>query len=346
MLHSKTPAHVFLLVILLAILYFCYLIFKPFLIVVLASGMLVSIFYGLYLKLLKWTKDKRSLAALIMCLLIVLVVLVPVANFVYYLSIKSMQGYEVIAQKVQDNTLTDVINTLMVRLQFPGMDLVNVKELLLDASGTIKDVLVSGGAHFVKGTGQLITTFVLMIFTMFFLFRDGDKLLKRIMYLTPLQNKYDREIFKKFKEISHSTIVATFVTAVVQGIVGAIGFMIVGVPAFFAGVLMAFFSLLPYVGAFLVWAPVAIYLLFVGAIWQAVFLIIWGMVVVGLIDNVLKPMLIKGKANIHPLIIFFSILGGISVFGFWGVIFGPLIVSIAFTILHIYEIEYKSVLEK
>jgi len=168
----------------------------------------------------------------------------------------------------------------------------------------------------------------------------------RIMHLTPLPNKYDREIFKKFRDVSYSVIVSTFITAIVQGSVGAIGFIIVGVPAFFAGVAMALFALVPYIGAAIIWLPTAIYLLVVGQTWQGIFLLVWGFGVVSVIDNLLRPYLIRGRAEVHPLIIFFSILGGIIAFGFWGMIIGPIIVAITFTLLHIYELEYGDVLEK
>jgi len=104
---------------------------------------------------------------------------------------------------------------------------------------------------------------------------------------------------------------------------------------------MGFLSLLPYIGAGFVWFPAGIYLLFIGKIWQGVFLLIWGIFAVSMIDNVVRAYIIKGKAQIHPILIILSILGGISLFGFWGVFLGPLIISIAITVFHIYELEYK-----
>jgi predicted PurR-regulated permease PerM len=109
---------------------------------------------------------------------------------------------------------------------------------------------------------------------------------------------------------------------------------------------MAFLSLLPYFGSGLVWFPVSIYLLVTGQIWQGIFLMAWGMALVGTIDNLIRAYLIKGKAQVHPIFVIFSILGGIILFGFWGIVFGPLFISLAVTILHIYEMEYESVLEK
>jgi predicted PurR-regulated permease PerM len=136
------------------------------------------------------------------------------------------------------------------------------------------------------------------------------------------------------------------VVAFAQSLVGTIGFMIVGLPALLAAVLIFIFSFLPYVGTVIIWLPAAIYLLVTGQIWQGVFMLIWGAFAISLVDNFVRPLLIQGKAQVHPMIIFFSIFGGITLFGFWGVIFGPLIVALTFTILHIYELQYSNALEK
>lgn len=141
------------------------------------------------------------------------------------------------------------------------------------------------------------------------------------------------------------TILSTFVTATAQGIVGAIGFAIVGFPAFLAGILVGLLSLLPYLGSMIFYVPVGIYYLLVGQVWQGIFVFLWGAIVIGNIDNVIRAYMIKGKAQVNPIFVIFSILGGISLFGFWGVILGPLIIAIAVTIFHIYELEFCSSLD-
>lgn len=171
-------------------------------------------------------------------------------------------------------------------------------------------------------------------------------MLEKLMYLTPLPNKYDLEIFKKFKDVSYSTFVSTFVVAIAQGILGAIGFIIIGFPAFFAGIAIAFISILPYVGSVIITVPIAVYLLAIGNVWQGVFMLIWGLGVVANVDNLIRAYMIKGKSEVHPIFLIFSILGGIVLFGFWGVVIGPLVIALAITIIHIYELEYRGVLEK
>jgi predicted PurR-regulated permease PerM len=125
-----------------------------------------------------------------------------------------------------------------------------------------------------------------------------------------------------------------------------VGFIVVGVPSLLAGILIFIFSFFPYIGTAFVWLPIGIYLIIIGKVWQGIFILLWGALVISLIDNMLRPYLIKGKAQVHPMIIFFSIFGGLALMGIWGIIFGPLIVSLAVTILHIYELEYGQVLDR
>ena len=181
---------------------------------------------------------------------------------------------------------------------------------------------------------------------MFFFFVKGEAIAKKMMYLTPLPNKYDVKLFKKFRDISFSIMISTFVVAIVQGILGAVGFIIIDFPFLAPSIFIAIFSLIPAIGTGLIWFPIAVYLLFIGEIWQGIFLLVWGIAVVSTVDNLIRAYIVKDKAGVHPIIIILSILGGISVFGFWGVVLGPLIISLTITVMHIYELEYKDVLEK
>lgn len=338
----------FLIFLIMLVVYLCYRIFEPFLIIILAATILVSIFYAPYEKLVKLFKGKKNIAALLMCFLVALLVIIPLANFIVYTAQRSISAYEYTQQYLNTKGVGHLIqnNYWWNKFNAMGLDSETVKDSLVEVAKKVNEWLVSGAGVFIKGTTNFFFSLIMIIFTMFFFFVDGRKMLDRIMYWTPLSNKYDKIIFQKFRDVSYSTFVSAFATAIAQGLIGAIGFMIVGLPAFFTGIAMAFLSLLPYVGAAIVWFPAAIYLFIIGKIWQGVFMLIWGVAIVSTVDNLLKAYIIKGKAQVHPIFVIFSILGGISIFGFWGVIFGPLIISLAVTILHIYEIEYESVLEK
>ena len=188
--------------------------------------------------------------------------------------------------------------------------------------------------------------FIASIFIMFFFFLDGERMAGKLKDWMPLPREHSEKIFEKFREVSYSTVLATFVTAIAQALLAGIGFFIVGIPVFLLSILTAFFSLIPYMGSGIVWFPVGAYLLLTGNIWEGVFILLWGAILISFADNIIRAYVIKGKSGAHPLFIIFSILGGIVLFGFWGVIIGPLVISLALTILHIYESEYKEVLEK
>lgn len=337
----------FLIFLIIAILFACYKIFEPFLIIIIVATVLVTIFYTPYEQLVKLLGGRKNVAALIMCILVSILVIVPLTNFLVYTAQRSADAYESTLAFLSAKDIPEIVESqFWQKYNLIGLDSEALRTTLLDTAKKVQEWLVDGAGAFLKGTTNFVFSLVMIIFTMFFFFVDGKKMLEKLMYWTPLPNKYDRAIFKKFKDVSASTMVSTFVTAIAQGLVGALGFIIVGVPAFFAGISMALLSLVPYLGAAIIWFPVAVYLLIIGKIWQGIFLIIWGAAVVGLVDNVIKAYIIKGKAQVHPIFIIFSILGGITLFGFWGVIFGPLIISLAVTILHIYEMEYGDVLEK
>ena len=219
------------------------------------------------------------------------------------------------------------------------------KDTVLNALKESSNWLLSGATLILKETTGFAVSLVLIIITMFFFFVDGEKIMKRLMYLSPLPNRYDRELFHKFRSVSYTIFISTFVAAIAQGLVGAIGFAIVGFPALLAGVLIALLSLLPYIGAMIFYVPVGLYYLLVGNIWQGIFILLWGFLIIGTIDNVIRAYMIKGKAEVNPIFVLFSILGGIALFGFWGVLMGPLLVALAVTILHIYELEFCSTLE-
>jgi len=350
----------FLVFLLIAIIYVCYLIFLPFLGELLVATILVTIFYTPYEQLLKLFRGRKVLASAVMCLLVILLVIVPLANFFTYTANRSIDAYNEAETFVRAGGIYEVIekienSAVVSRLGFLGFGEERINTLLTGLANETKDWMLSeegsksiltGAKNVIAGTFGFIVSIAIVIFSMFFFFMDGRIMVEKIMFWTPLPNKYDKAIFKKFKNVSTSVLLSTFATALAQGLIGAIGFLIIGFPVFFPSITMAFSSIIPYIGTALVWAPIGLYLLVTGNIWQGIFIMIWGAVVVGNSDNVIRAYLIKDKAGVHPLFVVFSILGGLSLFGFWGIVFGPLVISLAVTILHIYEMEYEAVLEK
>lgn len=338
----KNISGVFFLVVLIVSLYFVYLIFKPFLGVIFIAAAIAVTFYKPYEWFVKKFNNRKSLASIVMCILITLLIIIPIILFLYSLSKTSIEAYSSIANKDIPKTVNQWLSNTFVELNITSSD---VSDYLTSIASSFNSFIVSKVGAFLKGTTQLIVNIILIMLTMFFFFRDGKTLLKYIMRLTPLMDKYDKEIFNKFREVSYSALFSTLITGIAQGFVGAIGYAIVGLPYLFLGTATAFASLIPFVGVGLVWVPVAIYLAILGQWWQVIFISLWGLLIISLVDNLMRPLLMKGKTQIHPMILFFAIFGGISLFGFWGIIFGPLIIAIALTLLHIYDVEYCAILD-
>ena len=344
---TKSLTKPVLLILLGLVLIGCYFVFRPFLTEILVAAILVSIFYTPYLKLTNFLKGRQNLAALLMCLFLVMLIIIPTVRLVIYAGQQSVTAYAQAVNFFNSHSINGVIQPSALPDKLFGSfnlaqyyDNQTFKNIFLDILKQSSNWLLSGATMLVKGTTSFIVSLFVIIVTMFFFFVDGKKMLERLMYLSPLPNAYDKEIFQKFRTVSYTTILSTFVTASAQGLVGAIGFAVVGFPAFLAGVIVALLSLLPYLGSMIFYVPVGLYYLLVGKIWQGIFILLWGAIIIGNIDNIIRAYMIKGKAQVNPIFVVFSILGGIVLFGFWGVVLGPLIISIAVTIFHIYELEF------
>ncbi|MDD4901764.1 MAG: AI-2E family transporter [Patescibacteria group bacterium] len=345
----------FLITLVVASLVACYFVFRPFLAEILVAAILATIFYRPFEWLAKKIGGRRKIAALIMCILIVVVIIVPLINVIILAAKESVVAYGQTADFFNKTDWNAMIQSGPLS-KIKGLNLSdgNIQNFVMDFIQKSSNWLVSGAAGLIKGTTNFVISVIFIILTMFFFFIDGQKMLERLMYLTPLPNKYDRSIFKKFQDVSLSFIVSTFVAAILQGFACWLGFFIITLPiffnipfpAFFAGIAAAFLSLIPLLGAWFIWLPSAIFLALTGNIWAALFITLWGILIIHPIDNIVKPLIIHKKAEVHPIFLLFSILGGIVLFGFWGLVIGPLIVAVTVTIFHIYELEYKNVLEK
>jgi predicted PurR-regulated permease PerM len=233
-----------------------------------------------------------------------------------------------------------------VRKIFPDLNLTDLKidKLVLDTTSKLGKTLLNQGGQLVGNIGSFIGKFCLMIFTIFFLIRDESRILNRVLHLVPMSRTQEMQIILKIKEIAKSALLGTFVTALAQGLAGGIAFYICGLPGLFWGMVMAFASLIPMVGTALVWVPAAVYLVLSGSPWLSLFLVIWCIIIVGGIDNFLRPLFMQNGSEMNTLLIFFSILGGIGSFGLLGLLYGPLLFGLALVLLYIYDIEFKSFL--
>lgn len=204
----------------------------------------------------------------------------------------------------------------------------------LTASGSLARSAFGG----ISVLGSYLTQYVLMTIALFFFFADGPRLRHWISKSLPLKRERSREIILRFRETSRVVLGANLITALAQASVATIGYFIAQVPqAFFFGLLTFFTSFFPGIGTALVALPLALLLFANGHPYAAVFLAAWSTLVVGVIDNILRPWLTRGKEQLHGAVVFFVLLGGIAVFGAMGLLLGPLALSAVLTALHLWK---------
>lgn len=350
---KNLPAY-FLLVVLIGVLYLGYMIFRPYFAVFAMAAIFAVLFFPIYKWILNKLNGREAWASLITVIIFVLVILVPLSNFVALLVKESIETFPLIEERISNGQLGSALETSVGGIRslqeqyFPFFEFesLDIKGIVIDLGGALTSFIIKNANVLLAGTTNFVVSLFFMLITMYYLFKDGKKFFERVVFLTPLSNKYDKILFNKFRDVSKSTILGTLVTATIQGILGSIAYLIVGMPAFFLGVATAVASLIPIVGTALVWVPIAIVLAITGQWAAAIFLLIWGTLVIGLSDNIIRTKVIESKAKIHPLLIFFSIFGGLNLWGFLGIIFGPMVLAIILTVLHIYELEYEPILEK
>jgi len=222
-----------------------------------------------------------------------------------------------------------------------GTDTKKVRDQALHAIG---EPFAVGALGALRGLLETAFGFVIMLATLYFLYRDGAKIRALVIDLSPMPVEQTTRVLDVLRDTAFAAVVGGVATAGIQGLLGGIGFAITGVSApVFWGFVMAVLSLLPFGGSAFVWAPVAIYFLLVGdSSWKGWFLIVWGLGVVGTSDNLLRPWLMRrtGAGEIHPLLLFFAVISGIGLFGFSGIVFGPLLVAFVLVVVQIFREQF------
>jgi predicted PurR-regulated permease PerM len=194
--------------------------------------------------------------------------------------------------------------------------------------------LANGTIGLVGGVASALVQTLLVVFTLYYLFRDREAIREAFYDIIPIEEAKTHDIAVRTKAVVGATVYGSLLIAAIQGALGFFIFWVLGLPSpVLWGVVMFFLSMIPMAGAFLVWAPAAIYLALTGAFTQALVLVAWGVLVVGSIDNVLSPKLVGKRASMHELLIFFAVLGGIDVFGVIGVVLGPVLVAVTLALL-------------
>ncbi len=342
---------VFFFVLLLVILYLAYLIFSPFLQAVAWAAILAMIVYPFYKWLLKILKGRATLAALILTVLIIFLIVVPALRVSVFLTQETVELAKTMRSSVESAEIEAWRGTPWVQRVISGWESVSAELEFFDID--LRQSIAQGAqsasaflASQVKAVAQNVflftVNFITALFTLFFMLRDGQALVNRIHSLLPMDQEHKDHLFQNIANALFAVIHGALITAMIQGLLAGLGYWFLEVPFYIVlAVTTAFAALFPIGGSLLVWLPTSIYLGFVdGPLWRGVALFFWGWLIVGSIDNFLKPLLIGNRLRLPILILFFSILGGLKLFGIIGLILGPMIVTLLMALLDLYMKDY------
>jgi len=345
----------FLLLILAAALTLAYNVLQPFVDILIIGVVLAGLFHPIYRHLQAFCHKRDTLAALLTTGLIFTCIIIPIFFFLGSLLAQGVQSVNALQTRLATmdfNRLLsqDSIAPYMAWIQ-DHLPFLDIKKLalqadLIDLSKSAGQLLLDSGTKVIGNVFILTMNFVILMFVLFFLIRDGETMLERMRYLLPLTTDQENRIFRQLDDVSKSVILGAFVIALAQGLAGGIGLFIVGIPPFFWGCMMGFASLIPVVGTAIIWLPVGVYLMLTGQWPWGLFIIGWGVFVISSIDSIIRPLMMKNRSNMSTFWVFLAIIGGIKFFGALGILYGPLTLGFAMIMLSLYAEDYRHVLEE
>lgn len=347
----------FFIAIFLYLFYLFFQIIKPFLIPMFWAAILSLVLYPLHERLTKLLRNRAGISSILMTVLTIALVIVPIFLIISKLSLEMFDIYSSAKSKGDIEKLANYITTSMnvetlhrilpssiinqLQSKFDLGEL-NFKSILLKSSQEFSGYLINVFKGFATNITSMLFNFVIMIFALFFFFRDGRSMFEKFKYLIPMSDEQKDRTFEVFYNTIDGVVLGSLATAAVQGILVMIIFLVLGISyAFLAGSLSFILSILPLVGAAFVWVPASIYLLVTHSYLKAIILLLYGGLVISTADNILRPIIIGGRVKLPTLMLFLSIMGGLSYFGFSGVVLGPVLLAVFLSFIEIYKQEYR-----
>jgi predicted PurR-regulated permease PerM len=311
----------------LIVAYFSYKIIEPFLVTIILTLVLAFLFYPMYRKLTQYIK-RDWLASLLMVIFVLLLIIIPATILATKLVTDSASAYRSFIDLGLNPTEVAVLERL------PESSVENTQIFIDQMLGHVKDYIVSAAPDVVGGIANFILHLFVSMFLLYFAFVHGKEWYKWIRNAMPLNPKLKELLFKDLERSTNAIVYGQFLTAVIQGSLGGLMFFIFGVPnAIFWGFIMIIFAFVPFLGTPMIFVPAALLELAQGDYLAGFGVLIVGGIIVMNIDNLLRPFLIGSFGKIHPVIVLVGVLGGLQVFGFAGMILGPLILAIMITLI-------------
>jgi predicted PurR-regulated permease PerM len=321
-------------------LYLCWLMLRPFIGVLAWAVVLVIVFYPVHDRLAN-RFGRRSLSALLSCIVVVLIAVIPLTLITIALAEELTKVLPNLPSQLSQfmNPQASVVGrvTDWIQRRF-GVDTLRSQEFMSQQLQNASQFLLGISFNLVGNIATGIVKAFFVVFTMYYLFRDGDKIVNKLPAVMPLRREQSEAIIARTQEVVSASVYGVVSIAALQGFLGGLAFWTLGVPSpLLWAVLMTFVCMIPVLGSFLVWGPIAIFLAVRGQWGKAIALAIWGGLVISLVDNFLRPRLIKNQTRLHELFVFFSVLGGISVFGLLGIVLGPVVLAITLGLLQTFR---------
>jgi predicted PurR-regulated permease PerM len=328
----------FLLALAALALYFCYLIASPFRAPIFLAVMIAIVFYPVHARIQQRIHGKNA-AALISTILVIVVVIIP-ASGLGVVVLKEVRGlYDLLNQKsAEQGGWNPYVTHFVDRFlgwagHYVDVSALDLRGAVLRRLDQISQSLISWGAQAVSDIVSFFTATVVAFFTLFFLFRDGRSVAARAAEALPLKAGQVERLFTGVSDSIVANVYGCLAVGAAQGTFLSLGFWALGVPSPVVwGLVTALCSLLPLVGSTAVWAPAAAIFFITGHPWKGAILLAWGAAVVAQIDNVVRPYVISGRGKMHPLLVFFGLLGGVTAFGVLGLFIGPVVVSLTLVV--------------
>ncbi len=345
---KKLEHRSFLIALALVTVLFLFLL-KPFFAPILWACIIAVLFHPFQLRLERFWGERPNVNALVTLLACIILVIIPV---LLVLGSFFQQGVE-LYQRIDSGEIRPGQYLDQIRGAFPAVqellerfsiDTDKIRQNAADAVVTGSRLIAQNAFAVGQSTFGFVLKLALMLYVAYFLLRDGRRLTDELVHALPLGDERERMLFRKFSEVSRATVKGNLLVAMVQGALGGIIFWILGLPAVLLwGVVMAILSLIPAVGAGLVWLPAALYLYATGQWIAATILIAYGVLIIGLADNILRPILVGRDTKLPDWMVLLSTLGGLALFGINGFVVGPLIAVLFIAFWQIFSKEFNTV---
>ena len=327
---------------------------KPFFPILILGAVVSGISYPLYRVIQRYQKIGPPMAAFLTCLLIFVILFVPIVFFVGSLTQQAFGLYQmakgaVLSDQVnallRDSQVLDRANAVLANFNYE-LTGEQIKNAVSEIGKFVGLFLYDQARAVASNTLTFVINFFLILMVIFFLLLDGERLVSYIIDLSPLPTDQEKMLIVKFKEMAHAILIGNGLGGLIQGGLGGFLFWIFGFQsAFLWGVIMGLLAFIPIVGIGAVFIPTVVYLFVKGRIATAIFFAVFYLIVSGGTEYLFKPRLVGKQVKIHPLLIFFAIIGGLKLFGILGIIYGPLVVTAFLTMADIYRVSYKQFVE-